>query len=93
MQYTRCTAHHATRAEALECVARRHRERLTQMDADLAVWWHHQQERLRRLAESHAPPDPPPPELLPAEWRERFLATLIDDVELRAALRQIVEVA
>lgn len=81
--YTPCTHHHATRAEALECVTRRHRGRLARMDADLAVWAQQQRDRLERI---DPPPEPPPPELLPDELRQQIVETLAADDQFRAAV-------
>lgn len=74
---------HATRDEALECVRHRCAERAANRSAN----WQAQFDRLLTLyADPPDDIDPPPPEPLSREWQERFVATLADAPDFRAAV-------
>jgi hypothetical protein len=77
---------HATHDEALECVRRRHRERMASRDPD--QW----AADCRRLIETHdvlrtlPAAEPSAPEPFPDEWQERFVETLATTPEFRQAV-------
>uniref|UniRef100_A0A7C2K0J5 Uncharacterized protein n=1 Tax=Schlesneria paludicola TaxID=360056 RepID=A0A7C2K0J5_9PLAN len=77
---------HGSYDEALECVRRRHRERMAARDPEQ---WRADCERLMRLDEPEPLPAPEPeqPEPLPEYQRAQFVEALAVDEEFRGAVR------
>jgi hypothetical protein len=86
MDYTQCTKRHATPNERAECVAARHRERMSEPWPEprpsLPPTW------ARGFLDSYSsePTAPPEPEPFDAEFRVRFIATLKVDDDFCAAV-------
>lgn len=83
---------HGDRAEALECVARRHRERWAAVQARCPNW-REQLDCLMTPDTACHPPAPRPPKPLPMTFQQRFVQTLATAAEFRGAVSAWVGVA